>query len=110
MDDDALAGLVLDMVTVRADLDDLRGLITDLVLRGDELDTPGRVKHDALPCSSTLEPEATLTAWTALTEWMRDVLVIRYPRCRAGPVPVLVAAPRRRRRRHRAPRHVAGGI
>jgi hypothetical protein len=62
MDDDALAGLVLDMVTVRADLDDLRGLITDLVLRVDELDTPGRVKHSALPCWSTLEPEATLTA------------------------------------------------
>jgi hypothetical protein len=110
MDDDALAGLVLDMVTVRADLDDLRGLITELAVRVDELDAPARAKHHALPCWSTLEPEAARTAWTALTDWMRDVLVIRYPDTERALVPVLVAAPRRRRRRHGAPRHLAGGI
>jgi hypothetical protein len=79
MDDDALGGLVLDMVTLGADFDDLRGLVTELAVRVDQLDTPGRVQHHALPGWSTLEPAAAETAWTALTDWMRDVLVIRYP-------------------------------
>src|SRR3954469_7691468 len=79
LDADALAALVLDVAELQEQQADISGAIADLRAQLEDLAADSAAGKQRIWCWPDLDAEAAAVAWTVLTEWLRDVLVVRYP-------------------------------
>src|SRR6478736_4410001 len=88
-DDDALAGLIVDLAELRREVDELRsvrGQLTHVAetvaaVRGqlEDLAADPAVVRPRIVWWPDLTEEEAATAWAVLTRWIDDVLLTRYP-------------------------------
>ena len=88
-DDDALAGLIVDLAELRREVDDLRGVrdqltavaaaVTSVRRRLEQLAEEADAVRPRIVWWPDLDAGEAETAWAAMEAWVADVLVGRYP-------------------------------
>jgi hypothetical protein len=88
-DDDALAGLIVDLADVRREIDELRavrdqfaevaGAVAAVRRRLEDLASDAATVRPRVVWWPDLDRDQAAPAWSALTEWIGDVLLSRYP-------------------------------
>jgi hypothetical protein len=88
-DDNAIAGLVVDLAELRMQVDELHSVrdqlrtiaatVATVREQLDRLEADAAVVRPRIVWWPSLDPDDAGRAWAALTEWIDDVLLRRYP-------------------------------